>query len=168
LVHDRDREKPVYFTWEILDLNLPEAVRDRMGLNYEGREAPARTTEYIKQEATGLVQVPGPTGAPARPSVATGSYTKRIIRDYTEQDARNRNLGLAVEEAVLTHECEALVAGGRPDLAALVFHVANAAGAEKQSIERRRNLELRETAPATTSSPTLSTKSFPDFVSKSK
>jgi Domain of unknown function (DUF3427) len=33
--HNRDLEKPVYFTWQILDWSLPEEVQKRIRLKYE-------------------------------------------------------------------------------------------------------------------------------------
>lgn len=128
LVHDHDREQPVYFTWQILDWNLPDAVRERMDLRYEGSTIPDRKTTETEQQPVGLVRVPGPTGPPSRRGVSSSSYAKRIVRDYAEQDARNRQLGLAGEEAVLESERTALIAGGRADLAELVLHVAKIEG----------------------------------------
>jgi Domain of unknown function (DUF3883) len=79
------------------------------------------------QGPVGLVQVPGPTGTVPRPGVSTSTYARRIVRDYAEQDACNRQLGLA-EEAVLESERNALIAGGRADLAELILHVAKVEG----------------------------------------
>jgi len=39
LVHDRDRDQPVYFTWQILYWDIPAAVLQRMQLFF-GNEAP--------------------------------------------------------------------------------------------------------------------------------
>lgn len=126
--HDRDREQPVYFTWEILDWDLPEEVRDRMDLRYEVSAGPGRGIEDSVQRPVGLVRVPGPTGMPGRHGASTSIYTRRIVRDYAEQDARNRELGLAGEEAVLESERSALIAGRRADLAELVLHIAKVEG----------------------------------------
>jgi hypothetical protein len=128
LVHDHDREQPVYFSWKILDWNLPDEVRDRIDLRYEGSAALGIGIVETGQGPVGLVQVPGPSGTPARPGVSTSSYARRIVRDYAEQDARNRKLGLAGEEAVLESERSALIANGRADLAELILHVAKVEG----------------------------------------
>jgi len=125
--HDRDREQPVYFIWQILDWNLPEEVRTRMGLTYEGPPQ-LMETPAARQRPAGLVHVPGPTGKSSRPGVSTGTYKRRIVRDYAEQDARNRSLGLAGERAVLLSEELALIAGGRADLAEKIVHVAKIEG----------------------------------------
>ena len=68
----------------------------------------------------GLVQVPDPSAAPSRSGLSTSSDLRRIIRDYAEQDARNRHLGLAGEQAVMESERSALIACGRSDLAELI------------------------------------------------
>jgi hypothetical protein len=128
LVHDHDREQPVYFTWKILDWSLSDEIRKRMNLMYEGSVASGPGTLVKGQIPGGLMQVPGPGGPPSRVGVSTNSYSKRIIRDYAEQDARNRVLGIAGEEAVLECERNALVACGRADLAKLVLHVAKLEG----------------------------------------
>jgi hypothetical protein len=60
--------------------------------------------------------------------MSTPAYSRRILRDYSEQDARNRKLGLAGEEAVIEEERKALIACGRPDLAASIFHVSKIEG----------------------------------------
>jgi hypothetical protein len=65
---------------------------------------------------------------PSRRGLSTSSYLRRIIRDYAEQDARNRHLGLAGEQAVMESERNALIAYGRSDLAELIFHVAKVEG----------------------------------------
>ena len=128
LVHDHDREQPVYFSWKILDWNLPDGVRDRMDLQYEVSPQMASDAAGKRQVPPGLVEVTGPSGSPVRPGVSTSRYAKRIVRDYAEQDARNRRLGLAGEEAVLESERNALIASGRADLAELIFHVAKVEG----------------------------------------
>jgi len=128
LLHDHDREQPVHFVWQILNWNLPEEIRHRIDLRYEGMSVSARDPVDRPQESLGLVQVPGPNGAPSRRGVSTSSYARRIVRDYAEQDARNRQLGLAGEEAVLEGERKTLIAGGRADLAELIHHVAKIEG----------------------------------------
>lgn len=128
LVHDHDREQPVYFTWKILDWNLPEEARLRMNLTYEGQ--PLSALEMLQEEEIrgALIEVPGPTGQPSRRGVSTRNYSRRIVRDYAEQDARNRRLGLAGEEAILEVERAALVKSGRSDLAKQIVHVAKVEG----------------------------------------
>jgi hypothetical protein len=65
-----------------------------------------------------------PTASAWRAGLTTNEYLKRSPRDYAEQDAKNRRLGLAGEEAIIETEKAALRAAGRNDLADRIAHVA--------------------------------------------
>jgi hypothetical protein len=65
LVHDHDREQPVYFTWQILNWNLPEHVRERMELTYEGTVAQSPQPSPMEDER-GLVLVSFPKAISGR------------------------------------------------------------------------------------------------------
>jgi hypothetical protein len=128
LTHDREREQPVYFTWQILDWHLPEDARARIHLMYES-PMPGESISPIGEPApSGLTQVAPPAGPGQRSGLNTNKYLKRPPRDYAEQDAKNRKLGLAGEEAVIESERLALRAAGRSDLAEMVLHVAKVEG----------------------------------------
>jgi hypothetical protein len=124
LSHDRDRQQPAYFTWQILDWRLPEEIRARIYLSYESEPlAPV----YVETRDT-LVEVAVPTSSVRRAGLKTAEYIARPQHDYAEQDARNRQIGLAGEEAVLRREKATLRAAGRNDLAEMVTHVAKVEG----------------------------------------
>ena len=129
LIHDHDRERPVYFTWQILDWGIPDEVIERMQLHFEGG-APQPERRLIPSQASdsGLTQVPVPKGQTSRAGLPTPAYAGRIQFDHAEQDARNRRLGLAGELAVIERERTSLIAIGRPDLADRVLHVASVEG----------------------------------------
>jgi hypothetical protein len=94
LTHDRERQQPVYFTWQILDWHLPEHVRARIQLTYEP-SGPGEPISLINQVGRfGLTQGAVPTNSAGRPGLSTDRYLKRPPRDYAEQDAKNRKLGL--------------------------------------------------------------------------
>jgi hypothetical protein len=124
LTHDHDRERPVYFAWQILDWLLPEQVRVRMNLTYEHPipQAPESTP------SPGLILVDAPTPSVGRRGVSTKTYKSSSPRDYAKEDARNRALGLAGEESVLERERQTLIAVGRSDLAERILHVAKIEG----------------------------------------
>ena len=124
LNHDRDRQQPVYFTWQILDWSLPEEIRARIYLSYESEPF---ALAYVESRDT-LVEVPVPTSSVRQVGLKTVEYIARPQHDYAEQDARNRRLGLAGEEAVLQREKATLQAAGRNDLAEMVTHVAKVEG----------------------------------------
>jgi Domain of unknown function (DUF3883)/Domain of unknown function (DUF3427) len=128
LTHDRDRQKPVYFTWQVLDWDLPEDVRARIHLTYESTAAVESVPPADEAGPHRLVQVAVPTGSARRAGLSTDRYLKRPPRDYAEQDAANRKLGLAGEEAVIENERITLRAVGRNDLAEMVVHVAKVEG----------------------------------------
>jgi len=128
LTHDRDREQPVYFTWQILDWHLPEDVRERIHLTYESSTAGESISPIDETGRHGLIQVAPPAGIARRSGLSTDKYLKQPPRDYTEQDEKNRKLGLAGEEAVIESERLALRAAGRSDLAEMVVHVAKVEG----------------------------------------
>jgi hypothetical protein len=124
LSHDRDREQPVYFTWQILNWSLPEEIRAGIYLTYESEPfSPA----YVKSPDT-LVKVAVPTSSVSHVGLKTAEYIARPQHDYAEQDARNRRLGLGGEEAVLQREKTTLQAAGRNDSAEMVTHVAKVEG----------------------------------------
>jgi hypothetical protein len=75
--HDRDREQPVYFTWQILDWNLPEQVREHMGCN---TRQPTRVGPYDPPKA--LIVVHRPKGVNPRAGVATAAYAGMLNKDY--------------------------------------------------------------------------------------
>jgi len=118
LIHDHDRERPVYFTWQILDWGIPDEVIERMQLHFEGG-APQPERRLIPSQASGQT---------SRAGLPTPAYAGRIQFDHAEQDARNRRLGLAGELAVIERERTSLIAIGRPDLADRVLHVASVEG----------------------------------------
>jgi hypothetical protein len=125
LTHDRDRERPVYFTWQILEWQLQSYVRERMKLSYEGTLVAAAATP---KPPRGLTLVDRPKSVNRRAGVGTARYKSIQPRDYAQQDARNRQLGLAGEESVIESEQRSLIAAGRPELAARIVHVARVEG----------------------------------------
>lgn len=60
--------------------------------------------------------------------MSSANYAIHVRRDYADQDAKNRQLGLAGEEAVIEAERKALIAAGRQDLADRILHVAKVEG----------------------------------------
>ena len=70
-----------------------------------------------------LVESP-PPAPPDRRGTRTADFRARKAPDWSEQDARNRQLGIAGELAVVLREQAWLRANGRADLAELVRHVA--------------------------------------------
>ena len=134
LSHDRDREKPVHFKWQILDEEIPAPVADRIGLELQPHGEPGGGAATPQR---GLVQAAPPVVAPAK-GEPTPSFRGRRRGDYAEQDAKNRKLGHAGELLVLEREREVLRAAGREDLVHKVRHtsvlIGDGAGYDIESV----------------------------------
>jgi hypothetical protein len=143
LTHDAEREKPVHFTWQLLDWPAPPGFLERIGLTLIDGESGA-ATGGSRAEAGGsasrglplsppmaprgtLVKRPVPVGR-TRSGVSTPDFRSRKAPDYAKRDAANRELGRAGELLVLEHEKRELRRAGRDDLAKRVSHVAAIAG----------------------------------------
>jgi hypothetical protein len=57
LAHDRDRQQPVYFTWQILDWQLSEDVRARIRLTFESTVSGGAISPSDMSTSHGLVEV---------------------------------------------------------------------------------------------------------------
>jgi len=123
--HDSERERPVWFQWQILEWPMPQAEVLRIGLTLQpGTPLPVG----LPPDETGrLVETPALSAHPQQ-GKSTVAFRTRKGADYAASDARNRALGLAGELLVLAYEQQALKACGRRDLAASVRHVAQIEG----------------------------------------
>lgn len=125
IVHDRDRERPVYFTWQILDWDISKLAPERIHLRFEGGVPQVATAG---PPLPGLVVVAAPRGRNRRAGVPTSAYAGRPLIDHAEQDAKNRRLGFAGESAVIEIERAFLISSGRSDLVDRLIHVAKIEG----------------------------------------
>lgn len=123
--HDRDRERPVHFAWQLLQWPIPAEVLRRMDLALEpdrGRlEISATPPTDITQLIGQLVAEPAPNQEAARGESTRRFQARKRSRRAEHED---RTLGLAGECLVLEQERQALIAAGRPELAAQVVHTA--------------------------------------------
>jgi hypothetical protein len=126
LSHDKDRERPVYFQWQILDWQIDQATLSNIGLKLGPDSGTPSETEQrpIVVLLPELTETQAPAGRSKRRGVTTKIFRTRKSPDYETRDARNRKLGLAGEEQVIAHERKTLQGKGRPDLAEKVRHVA--------------------------------------------
>lgn len=126
LTHDAERERPVYFQWQLIDRWPPaDAVLVRMGLALAATEQPAiEPVAVTAAEMTASLTETPPPMVSGRKGRRTADFRARKSPDRSVQDAKNRQLGLAGEVAVVTHEQTWLSANGRDDLAVQVRHVA--------------------------------------------
>lgn len=125
LSHDAERENPVYFQWQILDWNPPQEVTDRIGLLLQPK---SNEVDQIVQTGENILQEVTPPSPRHRLGVPTTPFRTRKLRDFSIDDVRNRELGLAGERLVLQHEKKSLVAEGQTELATKVLHVSEIEG----------------------------------------
>ena len=122
LSHDTEREKPVYFQWQILDWDPPAETLERMDLILQSSET---TESGAKQQVpTNRLQETPPPVVSERGARTTPSFRARKTADYSTIDATNRELGLAGELLVVEHEKQVLEDIGRRDLARRVRHTS--------------------------------------------
>lgn len=151
LTHDKNREAPVYFQWQLLDWPAPSETLARIGLRLLGSDGNMPTNREEKVTDT-LRIVEKPNGRKAREGVVTQEFKSRKSPNYAERDHKNRQLGLKGELLVLEQEKKALIQAGRPDLAEKVRHVSvvegDGAGYDIQSFlpdGRTRFIEVKTT-----------------------
>jgi hypothetical protein len=130
LEHDRERERPVYFHWQILDWSLSTERQEYLRLQLQNRVP--ETPEFPKpaQSAAnpiGLIEVPAPTALKVF-GKATSQFRGKKNIDYSAKDSNDREMGYRGETVVLAGEKEKLVTVGRADLAEKVMHVSEIEG----------------------------------------
>jgi hypothetical protein len=135
LHHDSERERPVYFTWQILDWAIPDTVLQRMHLTLSGTPSSLRMAEPLLEISTdlsvsGILHEESP---PERSQLKNNGLPTRQFQstkspDYAKRDAANRNLGRAGELLVIAHEKSRLLRAGRTRLAEMVEHTADVEG----------------------------------------
>lgn len=123
LIHDQNRETPVYFQWQLLDWPIPQEAMDRIGLNLLNTEGTQRHL-LVAQDADTLKIVNKPMVSRTRNGIDTQDFKAHKTPNYAERDHKNLQLGLQGEALVLEQEKKALILAGRSDLAKKVIHVS--------------------------------------------
>lgn len=118
LSHDAEREKPVYFQWQLLQWPIPNAVLKRAGLALLNQDA-IGDPNFIKVPASSNL-----SSIPKAKGLSTRTFRTRKTPDYSIIDANNRELGLAGELYVIEYERRQLEIQGRVDLAEIVRHIS--------------------------------------------
>jgi hypothetical protein len=154
--HDRERERPVHFAWQLLEWPIPVEVMSRMNLTLEpddDRAAISATLRTGTARSFGqLVEEPAPVQQAMRgESTRSFQASKRSRRPEHE----DRALGLAGELLILERERQALIVAGHPELAGQVVHTAakegDGAGFDISSFfhdGRRKFVEVKTTTGA--------------------
>lgn len=134
--HDKEREKPVHFIWQLLDWPIPEDVINRMGLVIEGDggtevvsggpnpDIPEEGIESSALYKLSLSTPPDQLRDSKKKGISTRAFRAKKVKDRALQDANKKKLGDAGERLVLEFEMQSLREQGKEDLAAKVRHVA--------------------------------------------
>lgn len=126
LTHDRDREEPVHFQWQLLSGPPPGEVCSRVSLDLASAQFTTSNVSSGSQNVYELREIPFSEASALNvlTGVSTDTFKKNKKPNYAERDARNRELGLQGELLVLKHEKKFLLDAGRADLADLVIHTS--------------------------------------------
>jgi hypothetical protein len=129
LSHDQEREKPVYFQWQILDWAMPLDRQKAIGLKPQEVLTETQAANVVTQtDATSqLWEVPKPRRTSGF-GLKTHQFRGQKKPDYSVKDEKDRKLGEAGEMAVLDRERQQLVELNRADLAEKVVHVSKIQG----------------------------------------
>ena len=138
LTHDAERERPVYFQWQVLDWPLPISFLEKIGL--ELIPEPGKTLEGSKNiHLNELIFSDKPQAESRNKGIKTSDFRSRKSPDYGLIDSKNKKLGLEGELLVLAQEIKRLRDANKPDLAEKVLHVSvvegDGAGHDLRSFE---------------------------------
>ena len=118
LFHDAEREKPVYFQWQLLQWPIPDYVINRIGLSLIKQDTISDPTDINISTDSSLSYNPKTKG------ISTRTFRARKAPDYSILDANNRELGLLGELYIIGYEKNQLKKQGRIDLAEKVRHIS--------------------------------------------
>lgn len=124
LTHDKNREAPVYFQWQLLDWPAPQETLTRIELHLLRSNSSSITTPQEQETDTLRIIVLKPSARKNREGVDTKDFKSRKNPNYAERDQKNRQLGLKGELLVLDEQKKGLVQAGRAELAEKVRHVS--------------------------------------------
>jgi hypothetical protein len=121
LLHDSEREKPVWFQFQIQDFDPPEDLLDLVRGDGEAG---------FKDKETNTVKIPMEFAPPDRGkrNVPTRAFKAKKIPDLSGKEARDKELGLAGEYFVLQLEQNRLRSLGLNELADKVEHTSQIRG----------------------------------------
>lgn len=116
LNHDKEREQPVYFQWQLLD---SKSLDDSNELSSKNQD---------KEEELGEIKLTDAKPDSKKAGVSKENFRATKSPDYALKESKNRKLGLLGEELVLKYEVANLRSEGRDDLAEKVVHISKVEG----------------------------------------
>jgi hypothetical protein len=115
--HDTNREKPVYFQWQLLDWDDVNNVN----LSDEEQINPPKSQQPLKKILELVTKLPSKQ---KRKGTDTNTFRAKKSPDYAKRDSNNRKLGLDGELLALEYEKHRLSNLGRDDLAKEIIHTS--------------------------------------------
>ena len=150
LSHDQERERPVYFQWQILEWAMPLEKQKTIGLKPQPEVIPQPQTILVGKHTPisgQLLEVPAPPKT-ATFGRKTSQFRGQKRADYSASDEKDRKLGEAGETSVLEKEKQHLITLGRSDLAEKVIHISkiegDGAGYDIKSFDQNGNVKYIE------------------------
>lgn len=123
LSHDKERQEPVHFQWQILDWQMDASTSERIGLQVKQLPEPSPVP---KGSVEGLTEIDPPAGG-ERGGELTRTFRARKA-DFSAAEARNRALGLKGEKSVMLFERKRLLNTDAADKLKDIRHVAEIEG----------------------------------------
>ena len=138
LKHDTDREKPVYFQWQVMDWPPSNEFLENIGLELIHESAKISEGSKIIHLYE-LLFLDKPQAKAKNIGRKTNDFRTRKSPDYRLIDSKNKKLGLEGEFLVLAQEIKKLRDANKPNLAERVLHVSvvegDGAGYDLRSFE---------------------------------
>tara|TARA_B100000242_G_scaffold48368_1_gene28825 strand:- start:173 stop:1249 length:1077 start_codon:yes stop_codon:yes gene_type:complete len=146
LNHDKDREKPVHFQWQLLDPIAIEEIKERQEglhkvmearLNQLGNDSnqisdEIETLDSIDESSSmgnldndiGEIKITTIIPSSKKMGVSKSDFKATKAPDYAAKEIKNKKLGLIGEKLVLNYEIDQLLSNGLEDLANKVVHTS--------------------------------------------
>ena len=116
LNHDKERQKPVYFQWQLIDWDIKKNTE----LNITNQ--PSSNVKEIEHSDMLILQN-SPIITKTK-GISTKEFRVRKDVDYSAIDRKNKKVGLGGEKLVFLYEKKVLTDNNRQDLASKVSHVS--------------------------------------------
>lgn len=128
VTHDKEREKPVYFKWQILDWNgkrINRNVNELENSNYCYSQTNLDSEKFniVLNEEEAIYTTVKP-----RQGKSTEEFYNNKKIDFEGEMKKNTELGKIGEDIVVKYEKEMLIKAGRADLSSKVIAIRNLAG----------------------------------------
>ncbi|MEK3711175.1 DUF3427 domain-containing protein [Bacillus sp. FSL K6-1005] len=120
ITHDDTKERPVHFTWQILDWHINEETLRRMDVAI----TPTENDRMLNSNKSNInLVLAGPPYSKNDLNVSSTSFQARHI-NFSVNETIKKSIGLSGELLILENEKQFLIENGRKDLAEKVLHTS--------------------------------------------